>query len=173
MNTRRWVWTSMAAVAMLGMGAAHAGDLNIRIILNGQIAPGVYGQVELGDEPPPPVLYAEPVLIVPVATPLPPVYLYVPPGHVRYWRRYCHQYNACSRPVYFVRPPEYEPRYVPRYVPGYVVPGYVRGYYGDDGYYYRGDDGYYHGDDGYYRHEERRYHGHGHDDDHEHDEHDD
>src|ERR1700694_6029381 len=127
MIMRHWILTSMAAVALIGTGVGHAGDLNIRVILAGQIAPGFYGQVDLGDEPPPPLVYAEPVLIVPVATPLSPVYLYVPPMHVRYWRRYCGGYNACSRPVYFVRTPEYEP-------------GYVRGYYGDDGYYYRGDD---------------------------------
>jgi hypothetical protein len=151
MIMRHWILASTAVVALIGAGVGRAGDLNIRIILAGEIAPGVYGQVDLGDEAPPPLVYAAPVLIVPVATPLPPVYLYVPPGHVRYWRRYCHQYNACSRPVYFVRPPEYEP-------------GYVRGYYGDDGYYYRGDDS-------YDRHEEhhRRHH---HDDDHEHDEND-
>jgi hypothetical protein len=151
MTMRHWILASTAVVALIGAGVGRAGDLNIRIILAGEIAPGVYGQVDLGDEAPPPLVYAAPVLIVPVATPLPPVYLYVPPGHVRYWRRYCHQYNACSRPVYFVRPPEYEP-------------GYVRGYYGDDGYYYRGDDS-------YDRHEEhhRRHH---HDDDHEHDEND-
>jgi hypothetical protein len=158
MSMRHWVLASMAAVALIGTGVGHAGDLSLRIILAGHIAPGVYGQVDLGDEAPPPLFYAEPVLIVPVATPLPPVYLYVPSGHVRYWRRYCHQYNACSRPVYFVRPPEY-------------APGYVRGYYGDDGYYYRGNDGYhYRGDDGYYRHEEHRPRHH-HDD--EHDENDD
>jgi len=150
MIMRHWVLSSMAAVALMGTGVGRAGDLGIRIIVAGRIAPGVYGQVDLGNEPPPPLVYAEPVLVVPVETPPPPVYLYVPPSHVRYWRRYCHQYHACSRPVYFVRSPEYEP-------------GYVRGYYGDDGYYYRGDDG-------YDRHEEhhRRHH---HDD--EHDENDD
>src|ERR1700736_5258677 len=128
MIMRHWVLTSMAAVALIGTGVGRAGDLNIRIILAGHLAPGVYGQVELGDEAPPPLVYAEPVLIVPVATPRPPVYLYVPPGHVRYWSRYCRQYNACSRPVYFVLSPEYEPSYVPHYAPRYV-PGYVRGYY--------------------------------------------
>jgi hypothetical protein len=152
MIMRHWILTSMAAVALIGTGVGHAGDLNIRVIVAGQIAPGVYGQVDLGDEAPPPLLYPEPVLIARVARPLAPVYLYVPPVHARHWRRYCGQYNACSRPVYFVLSPEYEP-------------GYVRGYYGDDGYYYRGDDGYYYRvDDGYYRHEEhhRRHH---HDDD--------
>src|ERR1700737_429524 len=142
MIMRHWILASIAAVALIGANIGRAGDLNIRIILAGQIAPGLYGQVDLGDEAPPPLVYAEPVLIVPVATPLPPVYLYIPPDHVRYWRRYCHHYNACSRPVYFVRPPEYEP-------------DYVRGYYRDRDYDYRGDDS----DD---RHEDhhRRHHDH-------------
>jgi hypothetical protein len=152
MIMRHRVLTSMAVLALIGTGIGRAGDLNIRIILAGHIAPGVYGQVDLGGEAPPPLVYAEPVLVVPVETPPLPVYLYVPPVQVRYWSRYCREYNACSRPVYFVLSPEYEP-------------GYVRGYYGDDGYYYRSDDG-------YYRHVEhhRRHH---HDDDHEHDENDD
>ena len=144
MIMRHWGLSSMAAVALLSTGVARAGDLHIRIILAGQIAPGVYGQVDLGGEAPPPLVYAEPVMVVPVATPPPPVYLYVPPDHVRYWPRYCYQYNACSRPVYFVLSPEFQP-------------GYVPGYYGDDG---------------YYRHEEH-HHRRGHDDDHEHDEDDD
>jgi hypothetical protein len=151
MIMRHWILCSMSVVALIGAGVGRAGDLNIRIILAGEIVPGVYGQVDLGDEAPPPLFYAAPVLIVPVATPLPPVYLYVPPDHVRYWHRYCHQYNACSRPVYFVRPPEYAPNYVRRYY--------------NDGYYYRGDDS----DDRREEHHRRHHH----DDDHEHDENDD
>ena len=34
---------------------------------------------------------------------LEPVYLYVPAGQVRRWSRYCDRYDACGRPVYFVR----------------------------------------------------------------------
>jgi hypothetical protein len=40
-----------------------------------------------------------------------PVYVHVPPGHARNWRRHCHRYNACGHPVYFVKSAEYEPGY--------------------------------------------------------------
>jgi len=32
-----------------------------------------------------------------------PLYLYVPTGQVRKWSRYCERYQACERPVFFVR----------------------------------------------------------------------
>jgi hypothetical protein len=103
--------SALAAILISSAGASHAGDLDIHVILAGQIAPGVYGQVRLGNEPPPPVVYAQPMLIEPQASPPPPVYLHVPPGHAKNWRKYCHVYHACNRPVYFVRSAEYAPDY--------------------------------------------------------------
>lgn len=87
----------------LGAGAAQAQDLYINGTVGGAIAPGVYGQINFGSRPPPPVLYVQPMLIQrgPIAEP--PLYLYVPPGHSKNWRRYCVRYNACGRPVYFVQ----------------------------------------------------------------------
>jgi len=99
------------ALLIASAGVSRAGDLDIHVILSGQVAPGVYGQVQLGNGPPPPVVYAQPTLIEPQATPLPPVYLHVPPGHAKDWRRHCHEYHACNRRVYFVRSAEYEPDY--------------------------------------------------------------
>ena len=32
-----------------------------------------------------------------------PLYLYVPPGHQKNWRKFCGRYNACGQPVYFVK----------------------------------------------------------------------
>ena len=32
-----------------------------------------------------------------------PVYLYVPPGHQKDWKKHCRRYNACGQPVYFVK----------------------------------------------------------------------
>src|SRR5713226_7965902 len=93
----------LAAILISSAGVSRAGDLDIHVILAGEIAPGVYGQVQLGNAPPPPVVYAQPMLIEPQASPPPPVYLHVPPGHAKNWRKYCREYNACSRPVYFVR----------------------------------------------------------------------
>ena len=30
-----------------------------------------------------------------------PIYLHVPPGHAKNWRKHCAHYNACGQPVYF------------------------------------------------------------------------
>jgi len=38
------------------------------------------------------------MLIVPQTAPPPPVYLHVPPGHAKNWRKHCREYNACNRP---------------------------------------------------------------------------
>ena len=101
------------ATLLLAAGVSRAGDLNIQVLLSGQVAPGVYGQVVIGKAPPPPLVFAQPMMIQAVPSPPPPIYLHVPPGHAKNWHKYCHQYNACNRPVYFVRSAEYEPGYVP------------------------------------------------------------
>jgi len=43
------------------------------------------------------------------------MYLHVPPGHEKKWRKHCAKYNACGRPVYFVRHDWYNNVYVPRH----------------------------------------------------------
>jgi hypothetical protein len=106
---------TLTAIMFAGIGSAHAGDLDIRVMLSGQVAPGVYGQVQLGNDRPPPVVYAQPMLIEPMEAPPPPIYLHVPPGHARNWRQHCREYHACNRPVYFVRSQEYEPEYQRHY----------------------------------------------------------
>ncbi len=67
--------------------------------------PGVYGQINIGNLPPPPVVYAQPIIYAPprVAVVQQPVYLYVPPGHQKSWGKYCGKYQACGQPVYFVQ----------------------------------------------------------------------
>ena len=42
--------------------------------------------------------------------PVQPIYLHVPPGHAKNWRKHCHKYNACGQPVYFVVSDEYKPK---------------------------------------------------------------
>ena len=103
---------ALAAVVFLLASAAHAGA-NVNVIVGGEISPGVYGRVEIGSAPPPPVYYPQPVVIVrpPRTVVVEPIYLHVPPGHAKRWSRYCNRYNACGRPVYFVRSAEYEPGY--------------------------------------------------------------
>jgi hypothetical protein len=97
----------LVGLLIAGTGLSRAGDLDIHVILSGQIAPGVYGQVRLGNDPPPPLVYAQPMLIEPQASAQAPVYLHVPPEHAKNWRKHCHEYHACNRQVYFVRSAEY------------------------------------------------------------------
>ena len=85
--------------------------MNVQIIVPSDIRPGHYGRIELGSAPPPPLYRAEPVIIRRAAAPPAPVYLHVPPGHAKNWRKHCHRYDACGRPVYFVKSAEYEPEY--------------------------------------------------------------
>ncbi|MBI3902881.1 MAG: hypothetical protein HY306_08080 [Nitrosomonadales bacterium] len=101
------------ASLMLGSLAAQAGTPIIHFSVGGEISPGVYGEVQFGNAPPPPVVYAQPMIIArqPPNVVLEPLYLHVPPGHARHWSRHCREYNACNRQVYFVRSAEYEPGY--------------------------------------------------------------
>jgi len=116
MRAIRFVWQSAVALAAV-VPLAHAQSVSVNATITGEIVPGVYGQVVLGNRPPPQVVYAQPLVAVPVvvAQPLPmePIYLHVPPGHAKHWRKHCQEYNACNRPVYFVRSAEYEPGYRP------------------------------------------------------------
>jgi len=108
--------------------AAFAGA-NVGVSVNvGQ--PGFYGQIDLGGVPPPPVIYAQPMVIQPgpPGVVYPPLYLRVPPGHYRNWRYYCGRYNACGRPVYFVNDGWYRHTYVP-----YYRQHHNRHYYNDNG----------------------------------------
>jgi hypothetical protein len=79
--------------------------------------PGFYGRIDIGDAPAPQLVQPRPVWIErPRGAAMPqPIYLHVPPGHQRNWRRYCHQYNACGEPVLFVRDSWYQNSYVPHY----------------------------------------------------------
>lgn len=87
-------------------GAAHS-QAYVNATVGGELAPGVYGRVQIGNAPPPPVLYPQPVVIHPPAVVIPrsPIYLYVPPGHAKNWSKHCARYAACGQPVYFVKEP--------------------------------------------------------------------
>lgn len=97
------------AALLLTSVAAGAHATNVSLSVGGEVAPGVYGRVDIGNAPPP-VLYAQPVIITRPARPVAvqPVYMHVPPGHAKKWSKHCHKYNACSQPVYFVKSAEYE-----------------------------------------------------------------
>lgn len=93
----------------LGINLAHASEENKGTPLTSLIQPGFYGRVDIGNGPPPPVVYAQPVLITASSAlnHAEPIYLHVPPKHAKDWSKFCHKYNACNQPVYFVRSGEY------------------------------------------------------------------
>lgn len=107
---RRDLFVAMAPL-LWGSALAHGADVDLRVIIASEIAPGVYGRVEIGNAPPPPLLYAKPVVVAaqPGRQPAQPIYLHVPPGHAKRWSKHCHKYNACGQPVYFVKSEEYGP----------------------------------------------------------------
>lgn len=92
---------------------AMADDLGIKVILETEVVPGVYGRVELGNDSRPDIYYREPMIIVSDSkyARSRPVYLHVPPGHAKNWGKHCSKYRACDRPVYFVRSAEYDEHY--------------------------------------------------------------
>lgn len=91
-----------------------AADVGVSISI-GQ--PGFFGHIDIGDFPQPPLIFSTPVIIQPLHPGVvrPPIYLHVPPGHAKNWRKYCGRYNACGQPVYFVQDDWYNDEYAPRY----------------------------------------------------------
>ncbi len=137
MKAIRYAWLS-ALLAVMPL--AHAQDVHVTATITGEIVPGVYGQVILGARPPPALVYAQPVVAVPMPQPVvvEPIYLHVPPGHAKHWRKHCQEYNACNRPVYFVRSAEYEPGYRGEH---------EHGHHGEHGRHGHGDEDHGHHDD--------------------------
>ena len=111
---RKYLLFLMGLASIQAPSSAMAADLDLNVILSGEVRPGVYGQVQIGNAPRPVVVYEQPRVVVVDRRYVneAPIYLHVPPGHARHWDRHCHDYHACSRRVYFVRSEEYEPNYV-------------------------------------------------------------
>ena len=110
MNAKHWLaGICFGLTAISGATAATTVSVNI----DGLMSPGVYGRINIGNAPPPVLVYPQPIVIYQTVRPVQasPIYLHVPPGQSRDWARYCRQYNACGQPVYFVRSAEYEPGY--------------------------------------------------------------
>jgi hypothetical protein len=91
-------------VAAAAMSAQAQTNVGVSVGIN---QPGVYGRIDIGNFPPPPVILPQPVIIAPprvvAVQPAPPLYLYVPPGHQKHWDKHCARYDACGQPVYFVQ----------------------------------------------------------------------
>lgn len=103
----------IVAAVLLGASLSGQAQTNVSIDI-GQ--PGFYGRIELGDFGRPPVVYAQPILVERYVRAAPePVYLRVPPGHMKKWSKHCARYDACGRQVYFVRDDWYTNTYAPRY----------------------------------------------------------
>ena len=109
---RRILLTIVLAAAGI---PAFAADVGVSVSVS---EPGFYGRIDIGTFPQPRVVYAEPVVVYQprAGVPVPrPIYLRVPPGHAKDWRKHCGKYDACGQPVYFVQETWYRDVYVPRY----------------------------------------------------------
>lgn len=82
--------------------SSYAADVGVSVRV---AEPGLYGRLDIGDLPAPRVIYKEPIVVERRTTRYvsDPVYIYAPPGHTKHWSKHCRRYNACNRPVYFVK----------------------------------------------------------------------
>ncbi|MFZ6753811.1 hypothetical protein ACO0KY_10610 [Undibacterium sp. Dicai25W] len=103
-----------AACALIVASASFAQGVGVSVSVG---EPGFYGQIDIGHVAPPALIYSTPVLVARPAYGYveQPLYLRVPPEHVRYWSRYCDAYHACGRHVYFVQDHWYNNVYAPQY----------------------------------------------------------
>ncbi|MDN3922010.1 hypothetical protein QWJ38_17095 [Pelomonas sp. PFR6] len=111
MKTKLGLACATSLMMALGAAPARAADVGVSISV-GQ--PGFYGQIDIGTMRPQ-LIYTEPVVIHRTQVVGAPMYLRVPPGHEKHWDKHCKKYNACGRPVYFVKDDWYERDYVPYY----------------------------------------------------------
>jgi hypothetical protein len=102
----------IAVAAATITATVFAADVGVSVSI-GQ--PGFYGRIEIGDFPRPQLIYRQPKVIESIPNDRPPIYLHVPPGYARHWRKHCHEYNACGERVFFVQDKWYNHEYVPRY----------------------------------------------------------
>lgn len=108
---KRFLITVAVAAATVALPALGA-DVGVSVSIG---EPGFYGRLDIGGYPQPQVIYRQPIAVERIPTNRPPIYLHVPPGHAKNWRKHCHEYNACGERVYFVQDSWYNREYVPRY----------------------------------------------------------
>ena len=109
----RNIFSAISVLLLSLVSVSHAAGADVRVIVSGEVRPGVYGRVEIERASPPPVVvYREPVVVVqrPQYVQAQPIYVHVPPGHAKHWDKHCRKYDACGVPVYFVKSDEYEVR---------------------------------------------------------------
>lgn len=105
---------ALAAILTAVAAPAIAADVGVSVQIG---EPGFYGRIDIGNVPRPQLIYPQPVVIqrAPRGVVGEPLYLRVPPGHAKNWRKHCGKYNACGQPVYFVQDRWYNDVYVPHY----------------------------------------------------------
>jgi len=132
------------ACALLAASASFAQGVGVSVSVG---EPGFYGQIDIGHVAPPAVIYSTPVIVARPAVGYisEPLYLRVPPEHVRYWSRYCDAYHACGRHVFFVQDHWYTNVYAPQYR------AHAHEWYGEHGRYEE------HREPRYEEHREQRY----------------
>lgn len=103
-NVKPLLMASLIALSAFLGATAQAAVPFVSATVEGALTPGVYGRIDIGNAPPPPLIFAQPVIIQRPAVYVQqqPLYLHVPPGHSKNWSKHCARYNACGQPVYFV-----------------------------------------------------------------------
>ncbi|WP_255989161.1 hypothetical protein [Chitinolyticbacter albus] len=104
---RLWI-----ACALLAAGPLAQAEVGVSVTVGD---PHFYGRIEIGNYPRPELVYPQPIVVVQQPQRYSPVYLRVPPGHAKNWKKHCSRYSACNRPVYFVQDSWYNDVYAPRY----------------------------------------------------------
>jgi hypothetical protein len=103
-RSKKYLRTALVALTLtLTVAGAAQAQAYVNVTVGGAFAPGVFGQISLGNNPPPPVLNVQPVIVGQPIFGAPVMYLHVAPEEYRDWGRYCGRYQACGRPVHFVR----------------------------------------------------------------------
>lgn len=117
MDFRKFLTACCLSVCAFQFSAPDA-QAGIHLDVNVGIgAPGYYGILPIQGVMPS-VWNSSPVIAVGAAIPgVGPIYLTVPLEHRRHWGRYCDRYDACARPVYFVKRPWYDKHYVKHHRP--------------------------------------------------------
>ncbi|WP_051002407.1 hypothetical protein [Magnetospirillum molischianum] len=113
------ILATLIVTTLPNLAAGQGGTLTID-------QPVSYGRLELGDSPPPRLIYSRPKSIGPITMDRAPIYLHVPSGHARNWRKNCRRYDACGERVYFVQENWYNQNYVRRSRDGHRDPPHER-----------------------------------------------
>jgi hypothetical protein len=104
----------LAASMLVAAVPAMAADVAMSVTVGD---PNFYGRIDIGNYPQPQLINVQPVIVHRPAQMVvtSPMYLRVPPGHMKKWSKHCARYNACGQQVYFVQDNWYNNVYVPQY----------------------------------------------------------